>query len=450
MHLLRRLNLPRFNFASDSKLRKSLPVRNGGTLCIPREIIEKYYRFQCEDIKSAKNKEIGLIPQVQAFHDAIYQDPVLRMGYEGALDAIPEGGILAGDHPQRIFSLLSSICINAPKFHNASITGVPFYALFIDFLDTRYGQAFFSNPIVNSHLKNIFNAYQIMLRSKLSLEHVNECEPYGWLCPTAQKFVDWNDYYVDKSKPHWGFQSWNDWFIRPIKPEARPIAPGKNIIVNSSDSYPLYYPSGVEGTNPTLSAKPQNKFWLKDNKYSLIDMLGARQMNLVNFVNEHFVGGTIYQAFLDPWCYHRWHAPISGTIWKSYQLGGTYYLDNPGLSLGQGNRDIENYIASQPMLSIVSVRQIYIIKLDDYPDSYVTVIEIGMAEVSSCHSTVIEGQRVEKGDQLGYFQFGGSSHVIIFDKNLPIEFNPDTFKKLPDGSGYNKVFVNSWLATIKK
>ena len=52
------------------------------------------------------------------------------------------------------------------------------------------------------------------------------------------------------------------------------------------------------------------------------------------------------------------------------------------------------------MLSIVSVRQIYIIRTDE--NNLVAVIEIGMAEVSSCVSTVIEGQRVEKGDQLGY------------------------------------------------
>ena len=87
----------------------------------------------------------------------------------------------------------------------------------------------------------------------------------------------WNpdEYYVDKSKPHWGFNSWNDWFTRQVRPEARPIAPGDNVIVNSSDSFPLQYTGLRTGRNPADNVRSQNKFWLKDNLYSLYDMLGA-------------------------------------------------------------------------------------------------------------------------------------------------------------------------------
>lgn len=56
----------------------------------------------------------------------------------------------------------------------------------MDFMDTHYGQAFFANPIVNEHLKKIFNAYQTMLMSPISLKYVNEEEPHGWMCPSAQ------------------------------------------------------------------------------------------------------------------------------------------------------------------------------------------------------------------------------------------------------------------------
>ena len=82
-------------------------------------------------------------------------------------------------------------------------------------------------------------------------------------------------------------------------------------------------------------------------------------MGIKDLIDKHFMGGTVYQAFLDPWCYHRWHSPISGTIVKSYNLGGTYYLSNPGLPLHIPEH--ANYVASQPFLSVVSVRQIYII-----------------------------------------------------------------------------------------
>jgi phosphatidylserine decarboxylase len=147
-------------------------------------------------------------------------------------------------------------------------------------LDTRFGQAFFANPIVNEHLGKIFNAYNTMLKSKVSLKYLNEEEPHGWFCPSARQHCDWDDYYVDKDKPHWGFSSWNEWFSRAIRPERRPVAEGDNVIVHSSDSYPLLYPEGSQGKNPHFDLKAENKFWLKDNRYSLYDMFDARGTEL--------------------------------------------------------------------------------------------------------------------------------------------------------------------------
>ena len=170
-------------------------------------------------------------------------------------------------------------------------------------------------------------------------------------------------------------------------------------------------------------------------------------MGIKPFVEEHFVGGTVYQAYLDPFCYHRWHSPVSGTIVKSYKLGGTYFIDSPGFQLAGEPKSSNNFNDSQPMLSVVSVRQVFIIKLNDQSNRYIAVIEIGMCEISSCQPTVIEGQAVKKGDQLGYFQFGGSSYAIIFDKKLSLNFNPDI--RLTDTKGDIRLHkVNSWLATF--
>jgi len=328
--------------------------------------------------------------------------------------------------------------------------GVPIYALFIDFLNTPFGEAFFANPIVNQHLKNVFDAYNNMLMSRVSLKYLNE-EPEGWFSPeavynpkTRKGFWKPEDYVLDRSnKPNWGFSSWNDWFIRKVTAQSRPLAQGKNVIVNSSDSFPLAYPKGSPLTNPTIETASQQKFWMKDTLYSLYDMFSVKKAGVKEIVDKYFVGGTIYQAFLDPWCYHRWHSPVTGTIVKSYKLDGSYYLDKPGVY-----RDSDNsYIESQPMLSIVSVRQIYIIKLKD-SDLHVAVIEIGMAEVSSCNTTVIEGQEVNAGEQLGYFQFGGSSHCVIFDKRMDVTFKEGMFDMDADGNT-QKQLVNSFLCNYK-
>lgn len=54
-------------------------------------------------------------------------------------------------------------------------------------------------------------------------------------------------------------------------------------------------------------------------------MLGKR--GRTKGYNKLFVGGTVYQAFLSALSYHRWHAPIDGTIKDVYKIPGTYYYD---------------------------------------------------------------------------------------------------------------------------
>lgn len=55
-----------------------------------------------------------------------------------------------------------------------------------------------------------------------------------------------------------------------------------------------------------------------------------------------------------------------------------------------------------------------IIKADNPKIGRIAIIFVGMAEVSSCVACVKEGMKVKKGEQIGWFMFGGSSHCIIF------------------------------------
>lgn len=111
---------------------------------------------------------------VDAFKRAVYHDPILKMCFIGALNEINSGGVLSEykNHPETVFRLLSAVSLIPPSFENNQLTGIPFYCLFVDFLNTRYGQAFFSNPITNFHLKRIFDDYQTMLSSKVSTKYL--------------------------------------------------------------------------------------------------------------------------------------------------------------------------------------------------------------------------------------------------------------------------------------
>lgn len=114
-----------------------------------------------------------------------------------------------------------------------------------------------------------------MLESPDSLKYMNEEEPHGWLSPMSKGYIAWDDYFIDKTKPNWGFKNWNDFFIKPIRPERRPIDQRKNTIIHSSESHPLFYPSPEDGQNPALNVQASSNFWLKDNQYSLYDMFGV-------------------------------------------------------------------------------------------------------------------------------------------------------------------------------
>lgn len=74
---------------------------------------------------------------------------------------------------------------------------------------------------------------------------------------------------------------------------------------------------------------------------------------------------------------------------------------------------------------MVSGRQIYIIKADNPKIGHVAVVYIGMVEVSGLNNLVKEGQHINKGDLLGHFRFGGSSHIVIIgNKASNLTFSP--------------------------
>ena len=83
----------------------------------------------------------------------------------------------------------------------------------------------------------------------------------------------------------------------------------------------------------------------------------------------------------------------------------------------------------------------------DNPDiGLMCVMPIGMAEVSSCEITVNEGQKIKKGDQLGMFHFGGSTHCLIFGPHVNLAF--DFHGMTPGIDAPHNIPVNSKIATV--
>ena len=74
-------------------------------------------------------------------------------------------------------------------------------------------------------------------------------------------------------------------------------------------------------------------------------------------------------------------------------------------------------------------------------DGLMCFLAVGMAEVSSTQALVEVGKHYKKGDPLGCFHYGGSTHCLIFRPETELEFFNDvsmgTETSLRPGTWYN-------------
>jgi phosphatidylserine decarboxylase len=281
------------------------------------------------------------------------------------------------------------------------LVGTPFSAIILGTMGTPAGFAAYRNEKINNIFKKILKEWTKFLNSKKSLYVLNTSKN-GWMSKDAMKKLKMDSYKYDSKKKHWGFISWNDFFTRKLKPGARPIMGmnDKKIIVSACDSTIYKIKSNVQ---------KYSKFWIKKQPYSIADML-----NYDKYV-DNFVGGHVFQAFLNPFNYHRWHSPVSGTILKAYVKEGLYFSQDTVMGENKTDQDL-----SQGYITQVQTRAIFYIKSDNPSIGIVAVMPVGMVEISSCiiHKKIKRGYKIKKGEELGYFQFGGSSHCLFFEKTI--------------------------------
>ncbi|KAF2997356.1 hypothetical protein E8E13_003887 [Curvularia kusanoi] len=361
----------------------------------------------------------------------------------------PEGHKQVRDY-QHMLELFDHLLTTAPSWsdrnYSVGMVGTPFNAILDWPMGTPSGYAFFLDPEVNKMLKKTLNAWGEFLSSPDSAYVLGE-DSNGWfskhgtedLAMTANNGQ--TDYTFDElfkcdpSKKYKGYTSWDDFFTRAVHEDKRPVASPEDddVIANCCESKPYKVARGI---------KARDNFWAKGQNYSLKDMLAQDPWY------EKYVGGTIYQAFLSALSYHRWHSPISGKIVKSYKVDGTYFSEPLFTGIGDPNSkdgaDKAGEKTGQGYLTATATRAIIFIEADNKKLGTVCFLGIGMTEVSTCDTTVKEGDHVKKGDQLGMFHFGGSSHCVIFEKGIELEGFPDT------ENPQHNVPVRSKLAVVKK
>ena len=219
-----------------------------------------------------------------------------------------------------------------------------------------------------------------------------------------------------------------------MRDSARPVADpdDDNVIANACESK-VY--------NVARDVKLRDKFFIKGQPYSIIDMLAGDPLS------KQFAGGTVYQAFLSALSYHRWHSPVSGTVKRAFVQDGTYFSEPLFEGVGDpSNRgeeiDARGISVAQGYLTALATRAVIFIEADNPAIGLMAFIGVGMDEVSTCEITVKEGQHIKKGEQTGMFHFGGSTHVLIFRKGVKVEGFPHPGRE-------ENVPVRSKLAVVK-
>jgi phosphatidylserine decarboxylase len=405
--------------------------RQAGWLPDDQDDLESWLAGHRERVE-ARGEQVVLHPVLADFQELIDTDPVVRMYIDQMIAQVPRTKAYSKRHlesAKQLLRLINEVLTMAPEFGESSMVATPLGAILDWTMGTPAGFAAFRDPRINAMLKKILTAWCKFLSKKDSLYVLND-SPSGWKCAAAQKAVGIEQYEHDPNDEHWGFASWNDYFTRRFKDGQRPVASPDDdkVIVSACESTPYGIATDVQR---------QDRFWIKSQPYSLQDML-ANDESL-----DQFVGGTVYQAFLSATNYHRWHSPVAGTIVRAFVQEGTYYseADSEGA-------DAVEPTNSQSYLAHVAARAIILIDADDPVIGLVAFVPVGMSDVSSCiiHSNIKPGHHVAKGEELGHFQYGGSTHCVVFRPGAIAEFTLAAIPQ-PHDPHAPLVLVRSKLAT---
>ncbi|MEM7071606.1 MAG: phophatidylserine decarboxylase associated domain-containing protein [Pseudomonadota bacterium] len=420
----------------NSSLRRKQLLNVGGWLPLDDAGIARHLTEITQRMSSTESTQAFAAP-IADFNNYVTNNPLLRMTFLESITQAKENR--PEEFPfttiEGVVNAMNTVMTMSPKYDTTDLVGCPLNAVVNWPMCTTAGFAFFRDQGVNEHIKNILNYWSTsFLATESSCVYLNDKSPNGWWCKEANQYIKIEEYAkYDPTKPNGGFSSWNDFFTKEFKEGVRPVA-GLNdntVVVTPCESGPLQKVDNV---------KEIDSFWIKGTNYSLIEMFGPNPNPSDASYGTKFIGGTVYQAFLSALHYHRWRAPVSGKVIAAYNLPGTYYSD-----VEYGHQDPGGPNNSQPYLSIAATRSVLVIQPDGAPEgAYIGCLFVGMAEVSSCNLTVKAGDTLVKGQPVGYFQFGGSTHCLVFDKRLDPQFDV----VIPNPDNQPPLKVCSKLATI--
>ena len=186
------------------------------------------------------------------------------------------------------------------------------------------------------------------------------------------------------AKSPFDYKTFNEFFYRALRPEARPITPGDDVAVFPADGRHLGF----------ANVDTADGFYVKGATFTLAELFGSAE------AARPFAGGSMLISRLCPVDYHRFHFPVSGIAGEPRPIGGWLYSVSP-IAL----RHNLHYL-------VENKREVTLVESERF--GTVAIIEVGATNVGSIQHTFTPGQRVEKGGEKGFFAFGGSCVITVF------------------------------------
>ena len=232
---------------------------------------------------------------------------------------------------------------------------------------------------------------------------------YGWRMDSprsrARVMPFMRDYRIDPKElldsPD-SYRTFNEFFYRRLKPTARPIDSDPGAAVFPADGRHL----GFQNLGSC------GGIFVKGEVFNLDELL--QDSSLVN----PYRSGALVISRLCPVDYHRFHFPVSGTPGPTRRIEGPLFSVNP--------------IALRQDIRILARNRRWLTQIDSPRFGRVLLLEVGATNVGSAVSTCQPGHPVEKGDEKGYFKFGGSLTMCLFPPNR-IHLAPDLLERSAAG-----------------
>ena len=185
--------------------------------------------------------------------------------------------------------------------------------------------------------------------------------------------------------PPESFASFNEFFYRKLKPAARPIDGDDASAVFPADGRHLGFEraSAISGV------------FVKGQRFDLPTLLGDAALA------ARYADGALVLSRLCPVDYHRFHFPVAGTPGATRMINGPLFSVSP--------------LALRQRLSYLWTNKRSVTRLETRRFGTVLLLEIGATCVGTIAQTYRPGSPVAKGEEKGYFAFGGSSTLTLFE-----------------------------------